>query len=452
MNTSKMIPLAGLLVLVALVGCSDSDSPLQGNRNAGTLVAGPDNPDKALGDILINNYEVRFEGRTLVAGNTVFAWTVRGTGVEPALSHFMVQLPECAPEPIAFSPSNSVSINTNQSTGLYGVEWHLSVEPDDTVGRYYSLTFPGDVPLGEVYSSVSSGNETSVGIIPGPCQGHDISGRVFVDANENGLRDPDEESGIMNVIIELTDSQGFTTTVATDSNGDFNFRKLGGTFTVSLPLTGYPGYFNSDLELSFSPTTVLTLPATVPPDAPGNDFGFAPQTEEIILDLETGVLLTDGETLKFWKNELRKAGNNGGGNRIYDDAALLEFLNQVQGLFLPEPYQFTPGNEFREAYDILRSNSQEPVDELRAELLATELNHVAGRGLIGQADLQLVLIAWGEALIADFEAGAAAAGQPVKPGGESVPDKAGTVLPSDLDAATRLFGNINTGGGGGIDE
>jgi len=444
MTHHRLTAALGLVLLLTLASCARDDSPTQVTLTPGTPAAAPLAAQKSLSGNVINNFSVDFDGRTLVGGNTVFTWTVRGTGVEPALSHFMVQLPECAPDPLGFSPTNSVSLNTNPNTGIYGVEWHLNVEADDSVGRQYAITFPGDVPLGEVYSSVISGNETGVGIIPGPCQGYDLGGRVFVDANENGLRDPDEESGIANVIVELIDDQGNIETLPTDAFGDFNFRKLGGTFTVNLSLDGYPGFFNSSLLQSFDATTPLTLSATVPPDARTNDFGFAPQSEEIIYDLESGVLLSDGRSLKFWKAEFRSAAGNGKGKSLYEPAVLLGFLAEVEDLFLPNPYAFTPGQELENALAILGSNSRDPLDELLAELLATELNHVAGRGLIDQRDLQLVLISWGEALVAD-----ALAQSPAKAG--SVADK-GKTPPSALSEAIQIFGLVNTGGGGGIDE
>jgi len=444
MQTLRTIVATCLALVAVLAGCSQDTGPTAVPTTADIGSDEWSQPGKTVSVVLINNFEVSFDGRTLADGNTVFTWTVRGTGVEPALSHFMVQLPDCAPEPLSFSPTNSVSVNTNPDTGIYGAEWHLQVDADDSVGRQYSMTFPGDVPLGEVYSSVISGNETGVGIIPGPCQGYDISGRVFVDANENGLRDPDEESGIADVVVEFVDSQGNVSAVATDEFGNYTFRKLSGTFLVNLPLDGYPGYFNEDLGQSFDATTSLTLEATVPPDSPNNDFGFSPQSEELITELEDGVLLSNGEDLKFWKGEFRSAAGNGNGNHVFDAATLLGFLTTIQGLFLEDPYQFTPGNELQEAYDILRSNSHEPIDELLAELLATELNQVAGYGLIDQGDLQLVLIAWGEALVADFYGAEAAKadgeGEKSRPSGDII------------DEATILFGLLNTGGGGGIDE
>lgn len=437
MTLKRLIPALLAVTLAAFAGCGDTDAPTR----PGVTTTDPA-PWKAEAGNVINHYEIRFDGRTVTGGETRFAWTVTGTGVDPALSHFRVQLPECAPEPVAYSPTGSVSLNGDPNTGIYGLEWHLNVEADDTVGRQYSITFPGDVPLGEVYAAVSSGDVTGVGVIPGPCQGYDIAGRVFVDANENGLRDPEEESGIANVQIELIDAEGRVSTAATDAFGDYRFRKLGGAYTIRLGLAGVDGYFNGGLTNSFDPTTALSFETAVPPESTGNDFGFSPQSEEIIFDLESGALLSDGASLKFWKSVFRTANSNGNRNPVYDNATLLGFLHEVEGLFLADPYRFTPGSELQEAFAILRSSSKDPVDQLLSELLATELNQAAGRGLIGNEDLQLVLISWGEALIADARAADAAAAAPEK----------GRTPGDDLSTAIQLFGMINTGGGGGVDE
>jgi hypothetical protein len=71
----------------------------------------------------------------------------------------------------------------------------------------------------------------------------------------------------------------------------------------------------------------------------------------------------------------------------------------VEGLYLTEPFQFTDGAEYKEALDILRLNTREALGLLCKQLLATELNHVAGLGLTGEWNaLQGSLIAWAEYL------------------------------------------------------
>ena len=138
-------------------------------------------------ETIINHYSVHFDGRTYANDQTTFTYTVRGTGVDPSLSHFTVELPACAPAPASYSPTTSANINTNQSSGIYGIEWHLSVAKDNFVGRTYSITFPGDVPLGIVRAEArTEGGVGAIGNVFGPCAGSHVTGKVFVDVDENG--------------------------------------------------------------------------------------------------------------------------------------------------------------------------------------------------------------------------------------------------------------------------
>lgn len=66
---------------------------------------------------------------------------------------------------------------------------------------------------------------------------------------------------------------------------------------------------------------------------------------------------------------------------------------------------------------------------------------IAGRVLIGNEDLQLVLISWGEAPIAEARAAE----------GATAPQEKGRTPGDGLSPAVELFGLINTGGGG-VDE
>jgi hypothetical protein len=133
MHRSKNVAAAVLLVVaaLALAGCARDVDPF-----------GPAAPAESpftistVSDVVtINSYVVSFLGRTFDGTNTTFAYHVRGTGVEPALSHFTVELPPCAPAGAVFEPAGSANVNTNQNSGIYGVEWHLEVEADDSQGR-----------------------------------------------------------------------------------------------------------------------------------------------------------------------------------------------------------------------------------------------------------------------------------------------------------------------------
>jgi len=440
----------GLLLcsLVLVASCSDETptQPLSSAADKGMSDPVPVTVQTA-NQVLIDNYIVQYDGRTYDGTETTFAYTVFGTGVEPALSHFTLELPDCAPDLSGYSPTNSVSINYDPATELYGIDWHLSVAHDDTVGRPYSITFPGDVPEGVIHSAVKAGDTFGVGQVYGPCDGFQIAGDVFVDADADGQRDLDE-SGIADVVVEIEHADATVDTVRTDALGHYAIIRAAGDYTVRIAPTPYPGAFNVQLFDSFDATTPVETPVTIGPDATGNDFGFSPQSEEIIFELESGILLSDGESVRFWTREVRAAMHNGGGNATYDTETMLAFLAEIQTLYLDEVFQFTPGNELAEAYAILKNNSREPIDELKAELLATEFNEVSGRGLVGEnAELQDVLIAWGESLVVDDLAMA-------RSGGSDDGTGRGTVILVEdiyLDGI-QLFRLINTGGGGGVDE
>jgi len=433
--------------VLILASCS-SEPPTQPTGPLPVDVVLPADVEKSAGDDLINNYIVQYDGRTFDGVETTFSYTVYGTGIEPALSHFTLELPECAPDLSGYQPTNSVSINHNPQTGIYGIEWHLNVEADDSIGRQYSISFPGDVPEGVIHAAIKSGNTTAVGQVYGPCAGFLISGAVFIDASADGIRDFDE-SGIGNVIVEIIQTDATIDTMRTDALGRYSFIRPEGDYTLRIGDASYSETFNAELLESFDATTPLTRPVQVGPDSVGNEFGFAPRTEEIIVDLEDGTLLSNGESVKFWIKELRAALRNGGGNVVYDRATMEGFLAAIQELYLDEVYQFTPGNELQEAYDILRSNSREPIDELLRQLLATEFNEVSGRGLLGEdAALQGVLIAWGEAVWVEYQAAARAPST-----GHEVGSQGGILLVADfLPPAIDVFTLINTGGGGGVDE
>ena len=198
--------------------------------------------------------------------------------------------------------------------------------------------------------------------------------------------------------MTLADSDGNIQTSLTDINGEYAFLKIPGTYTVRIDTATAEDDFNEELATSFDPTGPTSKVVTVGPDAISNDFGFDPRTEEITYDIEMGILLTTGEPVKFWKKQIRAAISGGKGNTEFDALTMAQFITEIQGLFFPYPFQFTPGNEFQEALEILSIKSKDPYEQLLRELLAAEFNEVSGKGLVSAPELQSVMLSWAESV------------------------------------------------------
>jgi hypothetical protein len=335
-------------------------------------------------------------------------------------------------------------IGVDPHSGLYGIKWNLSIAPDGS--RSYSITYPGDIPLGIIRASVKASTVAETGAVTGPCEGFLISGTVYVDADENGVRNVADESGITDVTVSLVHGDGYVEKATTGASGDYLFIALDGTYTVRIDMATAENDFNENLAASFDPTGPTSLIVTVGPDSPGNDFGFYPQAEEITYDIEQGVLPTNGEPAKFWKKQVRAAMSGSQGKVEFDAATIAQFIAEIQELYLPDPFQFTPGNEHAEVMEILSIVSKDPLQILHRELLVAEFNEVSGKGLVGSAALQSVLIAWAEAIYVE-------ATTPAPAGLNSSPDRPllGQLIDQRVvDAGDLLMGlNGNTGGGSG---
>lgn len=448
MRSSQTIlwTIAGLLILV---GCS-AEQPAGPADDDGPLILPAGRPDKSIDQPVINHFVVQYDGRTFDGEETTFRYTVFGTGQDPALNQFRLELPACAGEPTGYAPTQSVYFIHDADTNIDYIKWVITIEGDDPVGRQFAISFAGDVPEGAIHSAVRAGTILAVGQVPGPCAGYLIAGAVFVDVDSDGLRGA-SESGIADVAVELVNPDGSVAAVTTDADGAFAVHRVAGTYTVRIPYEGYPESFNAELQASFDATTSLAIQVTVGPDATGNDFGFAPRTDTIIDELDSGGLTSTGQTVMFWRKQIHWARHDVHNPHVVHDRAELEtFLAAIQQLYLPEIFQFTPGHELDEAYLILRTRPRRLVDELRQQLLATELNEVSGRGLVDDPALQDVLIAWGEAIWVENQD---AARSPVMESDASI-DQGGVILsaPELIPPAISIFTRINTGGGGGVDE
>ena len=342
-----------------------------------------------------------------------------------------------------------------------GMSWDSIILPVDVPAGAESVTvelisIDSDQPQGASLGWVAAGLALAAPVQPAV----EITGSVFVDVDEDQLFG-ELEAGVGNVVIDVTDAQGQTESVVTDENGAFVFSGLPGTYTVTVDPASHGDFFNADLQAIFTASTALTFEVEAPSVAV--DFGFRPDVDTIVEDLDSGDLGNSGRSLRWWRKVFARGvleerahrraygherchhgghrGRGWGHHGSYPDAERLhEILATVQGLYQDEPYRFDPERELRQVLRILLQRPRTDQDDLFRELLVTELNYAGGYGFDSENDRLGVLIAWGESVYVLV---------PADEGKASGADKS---IAGDLLGALRVFRAINTGGGGGVDE
>ncbi len=439
MTIPSLIRASIFLLAVTTLAFAGCDSALEETSPEALSVAASTNTSS----VTLNHYVVLYEGRSYDASSdqTTFSYRVTGTGVAPALSHFSIELPECAPELASYSPPKGANTGIDRITGIFGIKWHAFVGIDASAA--YSVTFPGNVVEGSIRVAVQGGPESQrsveAGPLPGPCKDADrytISGLVFEDTDTDGVKD-DIEAPLADVTVLLAFPAGDTLSAATDATGAYRFEALpAGDYTVRIPSSTNEDDFNETLFAFFVHTGVNTddpsQGVTLGPDAEGVVFGFTPVPTDIVEDIISGELVTTGETVKYWKAQLEGA-LKGEPDEI-DAATLLGYLDVIETIYLPEWYQFGTEDRLEVALDYLKHKPDAGEwYELREELLATQLNTVRGLGVTGAEGLEDALIAWGETLLITNDS--------------TVGTSAATAVPATLTEAATVFNAINGGGG-----
>lgn len=172
--------------------------------------------------------------------------------------------------------SAGVIVATNGSTGTTGT----ASNPTTTTSQIVSIVLNNDGGGGEV--SGSTGNDFAE-VVPST-----ISGRVFLDQNNNGVQNG-ADTGISGVTVELLNvGSTVIATQTTDASGNYSFNNLPpGTYSVREPTQ--PANTNNGVTVaggvanggtSGTPTGVGVVPSVIstiilPPNTTANDNNFA---------------------------------------------------------------------------------------------------------------------------------------------------------------------------------
>lgn len=360
-------------------------------------------------DVSEVGWSVEFVGATYDAqtDQTTFTYQLTALSWEKDLSHWVLEFDG---QFVSATPSSPTSIGLDPSTGVTGLKWDGG-QASGTVA-IYTITVQGHAGVGEVDYAVKGGTYYAIGQTLGPAgitvpQTYSLSGTVFVDANGNGALDASEPALPGAQVALLNATGGVLATATTDSAGGYVFAGLlPGSYAVVIPAHGGTGTFNASLAQyftgSFGPLAVTITNA----HSTGNDFPFVLNPAAVITDFDPadgdgdGVVLSGaGRTIGFWKHQCTVALTRKGRAQV-DAATLLALIRAVPPLYLADPFQFTAGQEYAQALAIMEARTSDAVLLLKKQLLATELNHVAGMGLANKP-LQGVLINWAEYLAAN---------------------------------------------------
>lgn len=144
------------------------------------------------------NYTVTFGGSSYDGSQTTFTYTVTGTGVPTALSHFDLEIPHCTPslELIAFTPADAVELGVDPTTGVDGIKWDLPLVESES--RTYTVTFLGYVAEGNITAAVKNGDGFFTIPVTGPsCAQPSVDIEKYVSADGGATwSDADDAPGI----------------------------------------------------------------------------------------------------------------------------------------------------------------------------------------------------------------------------------------------------------------
>lgn len=332
----------------------------------------------------VNTYTVEFRGRTLNKndqGNvisTTFKYRVSGNGATPQLDSFFLETPNCAVSVLSFSPAKAAKAENG------GIKWNSSVSKDGF--ENYSITYSGEVSLGLINATVTRGSNIGTEKLIGPCAGvSTISGSIFIDANNNRIKDFNE-SGLAGIPIELIDNISGAMFISrpTIVTGAFSIMVINGDYSIRV----LPGIVNQN----YRPTTdILKNIGVVDGVSSNNNFGYFRDAAKMKRELEDGSIRGNTQPLDYWVAQLNQKSTGAVKYNIdYSPQQIATFLNTIENLFLPEPF-FFGDNKIENAKNILnlKRNQETEINLFLQQLLTAELNIVSGRGVFKPGTIEL---------------------------------------------------------------
>lgn len=341
-----------------------------------------------------------------------YSYEVTVASGEKDLSHWVLVLDESLP-PIASTGGSTVSFGPDPTTETYGFKWDDGQSKGTSA--VYSLTFAGNCNEGTISYAVKGGTYYAVGSIEGPVADpvsppgvtYSIGGVVFIDANGNGVFDGDEPVVPDAAVVLQSESDGADRMATTSADGRYLFAGNNpGHYDVMIPVMTDEDNVNDMLHL-YSVTASSTQSVTlVDTDILDVDFGFNLNIEQILNDIDTSdpdgngySFAGVGKTIGFWKHQ-HSVVLKGKGKAQVDAATLLAYLVELETLWLADLFNFG-ANKIANSLDILSARTSNSVELLLKQLVAIELNHLSGLGLLDAMPLQSLIIHYAEYIAAN---------------------------------------------------
>lgn len=243
----------------------------------------------------------------------------------------------------------------------------VEVVDADITGVDFGYLHPGDVPVDELV---------------------DVIAVVFFDANMNGKFDAGEMGF---ELVGVTLSGDASSSMNTDGDGYAFFGKYGvGGYNIAVTDGGALKLLDY-----WHTTTPISYNFTIDADTNGPlvfEFGFYPDTDKI----RSGDIIGLNRTIGFWSSNIEKAIRGQTNGVQVSKHNLLQWLAEIEDLFLDEPYDFGEDKLARALWYLTpRDSGNSPEARLARQLLAAELNWVAGFRSSEPA-LEAMMLWWAE--------------------------------------------------------